>query len=93
MPDLTHASNHVVIVGAGISGLACALRLHRLEIPFTVFEHSDLAGGFLRSEERDGFLFESGPQSFQLSAPLAALIRDVAMENEIVTADPKAPRY
>ncbi|MGB8653363.1 MAG: protoporphyrinogen oxidase [Candidatus Acidiferrales bacterium] len=93
MPDLTHASNHVVIVGAGISGLACALRLHQLEIPFTIFERADLAGGFLRSEERDGFLFESGPQSFQLSAPLAALIRDVAMESEIVTADPKAPRY
>ncbi|MBF6277874.1 MULTISPECIES: NAD(P)/FAD-dependent oxidoreductase [Nocardia] len=35
----------VVIVGAGISGLACAIHLDKAGIPYTVFERNDRIGG------------------------------------------------
>ena len=42
---------------------------------------------------KDGFLFESGPQSFQGTEPLLELIREVGIEGELQRADPKAPRF
>ncbi len=54
-----------VVIGGGISGLACAYRLHRLGVETTLLEEAQRAGGLIGTAERDGFLFESGPQSFQ----------------------------
>ena len=33
--------------------------------PVTLLEGGDSPGGLIGTEERQGFLFESGPQSFQ----------------------------
>jgi len=35
----------VIIVGAGVSGLACAIHLDKAGIPYTVFERNDRVGG------------------------------------------------
>ena len=43
--------------------------------------------------ETDGFLFESGPQSFQGTEALLDLIRELGIEGELCKADPKAPRF
>jgi oxygen-dependent protoporphyrinogen oxidase len=42
---------------------------------------------------RDGFLFESGPQSFQGTEALLELVREVGIEGELQRADPRAPRF
>lgn len=89
MPD----SPHVAVVGAGISGLACAYRLKRLNIPFLLLESSAHPGGLLGTVERDGFLFESGPQSFQGTDALLALIHELGIASELLEANPRAPRY
>lgn len=86
-------SRQVVVIGGGISGLACAYKLHQRGIDVTLLEASDHAGGLIGSVEKDGFLFESGPQSFQGTETLLQLIRDLGIESELVKADPKAPRY
>src|SRR5215472_6732728 len=86
-------ANHVAVVGAGISGLACAWRLQKLGVPVTLFESADHPGGLIGCVERDGFLFESGPQSFQGTETLLDLIRDLEIEDQLCTADPRAPRY
>jgi protoporphyrinogen/coproporphyrinogen III oxidase len=52
-----------VVVGAGLSGLAVALALHRAGAPVTVLEAAASPGGTARTEERDGFLLETGPNS------------------------------
>jgi oxygen-dependent protoporphyrinogen oxidase len=84
---------HVIVIGAGLSGLACAHRLSQLGAEVTVLEASDRAGGFLGTIRKDGFLFESGPQSFQLTEILRDLIRELGIEGELQKADPTAARY
>src|SRR5581483_2806582 len=83
----------VAVIGGGISGLSCALRLQKLGIPVTLFETEERVGGLIGTVEQNGFLFESGPQSFQGTETLMDLIRDLGIESELVTANPRAPRY
>ena len=83
----------VAIIGAGISGLACAYRLQQLGVDVTVFESNDSAGGLIDSVQKDSLLFEAGPQSFQGTPALLALIRELGLEAQLQKADPRAPRY
>jgi protoporphyrinogen/coproporphyrinogen III oxidase len=52
-----------VVVGGGVSGLALALALSRASVPVTVLEAGAHPGGAARTEERQGFLLEMGPNS------------------------------
>src|ERR1700675_2656710 len=83
----------VAVIGAGISGLPCAYRLQQLGTDVTVFESNSAAGGMIDSVEKDGFLFEAGPQSFQGTPELLELIRELGLEAQLQKADPRAPRY
>lgn len=56
--------NPVVIVGGGVSGLACALALHRKQIPFLVLEASCRWGGRVGSERVEGFVLDRGFQIY-----------------------------
>ncbi|MGH7836510.1 MAG: FAD-dependent oxidoreductase, partial [Candidatus Binataceae bacterium] len=58
-------ARHVIVIGGGISGLACAYRLQQLQIPCTLLESGEEPGGLAATVYHGGFLFESGPQSFQ----------------------------
>lgn len=89
MPD----ANRVIVVGAGISGLTCAYKLMRAGLNVTVLESSERPGGVIWSIEQDGFLFERGPQSFQGTAALLDLIRELGISDELLEADFAAPRY
>lgn len=86
-------STPVVVIGGGISGLACAYRLHQFQIPTILLEASDSIGGLIGTVEKDGFLFESGPQSFQGTETILNLIKELGIERELQKADPQAPRY
>ena len=83
----------VLIVGAGISGLTCAYHLRKSGIDAHIVEASPQPGGVVRSERRDGFLLELGPQSFSGTPPLRSLCRDLGIENELVEAPHSAPRF
>ncbi len=84
---------HVVVIGAGICGLSCAYRLQQLGAHVTLLEAGESVGGVIGTVERDGFLFESGPQSFQGTELLIDLIRELGIEGELQRADPRATRY
>ena len=45
----------VVIVGAGMAGLACAADLTRAGVPCRILEASDGVGGRVRTESRGRF--------------------------------------
>ncbi len=83
----------VIVIGAGISGLACATRLAERGAAVTVFERLERVGGVIASSARNGFLFELGPQSFQLTPALAELVRTAGLESQVVSAPLRAPRY
>jgi phytoene dehydrogenase-like protein len=59
----------VIIVGAGVAGLACAHDLVAAGVPVTVLEGSDAVGGRMRTDERDGFRLDRGFQVFNTSYP------------------------
>ncbi len=52
----------VLIVGAGMAGLACALELQKRGVSCEILEASDAAGGRVRSDEVDGFMLDRGFQ-------------------------------
>ena len=82
-----------LVVGAGISGLVCAYALRKAGIDAQIVEASDRPGGVIRSERRDGFLLELGPQSFAGTAPLRQLCRELGIEGELLEAPRRAPRF
>jgi len=82
-----------IVIGAGITGLACAFRLRQLGIPALLLEASNQAGGLISSLRRNGFLFEAGPQGPRFPQPVWTLVRELKLENEFVPGDPKAKRY
>src|SRR4029077_13391255 len=51
----------VVVVGAGIAGLATAYELSRHGASFVVLERASRAGGVILSEEIDGYTIDGGP--------------------------------
>ncbi|MGA8675371.1 MAG: protoporphyrinogen oxidase [Candidatus Acidiferrales bacterium] len=83
----------VAVIGAGISGLACAYRLQQSGVDVALLEASDHAGGLIGTVEKGGALFETGPQSFQGTDALLDLIRELGIEGQLQKADPRAPRY
>ncbi|MET7399507.1 phytoene desaturase family protein [Dactylosporangium sp. NPDC005572] len=63
----------VIVVGAGVGGLAAAVRLRAAGHGVTVFEQAPVAGGKLGVHERDGFRFDTGPSLFTLPQVAAEL--------------------
>lgn len=55
-------SKSVVVVGAGLAGLTCAIYLQRSGANVTVLESSDRAGGRVKTDSVNGFLFDQGFQ-------------------------------
>jgi protoporphyrinogen/coproporphyrinogen III oxidase len=86
-------NTQVAVIGGGISGLACAYRLWQLGVPVTLLEAEETAGGLIGTAEQDGFLFETGPQSFQGTDSVLDLVRELGLEVDLCHADPKLPRY
>ncbi len=48
----------VVIIGAGLAGLAAATRLKREGFAYLIFEKEERIGGLCRTERKNGFLFD-----------------------------------
>lgn len=86
----THAPpRKVLVIGAGVSGLACAHRLLRLGVDCVVLEASDRVGGKV-STVRDGeIIFEAGPNTMLLNKqPTLDLIGELGLHHLLVYAAP-----
>ncbi|WP_327071093.1 NAD(P)/FAD-dependent oxidoreductase [Kitasatospora sp. NBC_01302] len=59
----------VVVVGAGLAGLACALDVARAGLSVQVLEASDRVGGRMCTDVVDGFRLDRGFQVFNTSYP------------------------
>ena len=56
----------VAVVGAGIAGLASAIRLANQGLNVHLFERNSYTGGKMTVYEQDGFRFDAGPSLFTL---------------------------
>lgn len=53
--------SRIIVIGAGVGGLAAAMRLQHAGHDVTVLEQFDRVGGKLGVIEHDGFVFDTGP--------------------------------
>ena len=83
----------ILVVGGGVSGLACACALRRRGLPVLLLESGERFGGVVDTVERDAFVFDVGPQSFLATAPISAWIAELGLASKLLRADPRAPRY
>ena len=59
----------VLVVGAGLAGLACAVELQRRGIGVLVLEAGDAVGGRVRTDHVDGFTLDRGFQILNTAYP------------------------
>jgi oxygen-dependent protoporphyrinogen oxidase len=82
-----------IIVGAGITGLACAYRLKQRGASVLVLEEASVAGGKILTECADGYLLESGPNSLRIeNRETIELIEFVGLGNRMIEASPNAKK-
>lgn len=83
----------VCVIGAGISGLTVAHRLSASGIAVRVLERASGPGGVIASRRDGERLVEGGPNSAMGSTgALTALISELGLDGERVTANPAASR-
>lgn len=89
----------LVVVGAGISGLAAAWSAHAtaaragVALDVLVLESSDQVGGKARTITRDGWIVEAGPSGFLGGrAELDALISASGLTGDVIAANANAKR-
>lgn len=51
----------VSVIGAGVAGLASAIRLQNADYQVTIYEKEQMAGGKMHQLKKDGFTFDIGP--------------------------------
>ncbi len=99
MDNLKNSSHRIVVIGAGISGLACAHRINRLaeksdfKIELSVLEASPRAGGKIITDRSGGILTEGGPDSFLTLKPEALdLAKELGLEKDLIPANKNLSR-
>lgn len=78
----------IIVIGAGISGLATAWWLHKAGHDVLVLEKDSHVGGTMRTIHDNGWLIETGPNSALETTPLfQTLFEDLGIMNELVYAN------
>lgn len=78
----------IAVIGAGISGLAAAYRIHELspETSVSVFDPRPRAGGVLNTVIKDGLEIEEGADNFITTVPWGLnLCKRVGIDDQLVT--------
>jgi protoporphyrinogen/coproporphyrinogen III oxidase len=81
----------IVIIGAGITGLALSGELMKRDVPHVVLESSDRPGGVIRSGRIAGTVVEWGPQRTRLTAGVRQLVDELGLHDELLLAPPDLP--
>ncbi|MHB8483056.1 MAG: protoporphyrinogen oxidase [Nitrospiria bacterium] len=76
-------SGKAVVVGGGISGLSIAYSLKKEGVDVSLYEKERAPGGFIRSEKKEGYLIELGPNSLlNINAQLDGFCRELGLDQE-----------
>ncbi|MEV8506916.1 phytoene desaturase family protein [Actinoplanes sp. NPDC051475] len=97
MRTVTGPTDHVVVVGAGLGGLACALHLAAAGRQVTVVEREPVPGGRAGRLSVDGYEFDTGPTVLTMpeliAEPLAAVGEKLSDWLELMPLDPAYRAY
>lgn len=97
MRTVTGPTDHVVIVGAGLGGLACALHLAAAGRQVTVVEREPVPGGRAGRMSAGGYDFDTGPTVLTMpeliAAPLNAVGENLSDWLELTPLDPAYRAY
>jgi protoporphyrinogen/coproporphyrinogen III oxidase len=83
----------IAIIGGGIAGLSAAFYLERARrsgaaLDWVLIEKSGRLGGVIKTERRDGFVLEAGPDSFLTMKPDGAqFCRDLGIAGELISSN------
>ncbi|MBI3125615.1 MAG: protoporphyrinogen oxidase [Ignavibacteriales bacterium] len=78
----------IVILGAGISGLATAFWLNKKGFDVTILEAQSQVGGAMQTNCEDGFLIDFGPNSGLETTPLIRqIVEEVGLSDEMIYAN------
>jgi protoporphyrinogen/coproporphyrinogen III oxidase len=81
----------VTIIGAGLTGLSLAHKLKKQGKKVLVVEKNSQTGGVIGTQEKDGFIYETGPNTGVLSTPdIVELIEELSEDCTLATANKKA---
>ena len=72
--------SRIIVIGAGVGGLAAAIRLAKAGHDVEVHERSGVVGGKLGTYERNGFRFDTGPSLLTLPQVFADLELSLPLE-------------
>src|SRR3954468_11796198 len=91
-PARTTSPRRAVVIGAGLGGLACALRLQAQGFAVTVLDQCTAPGGRAAQLRDDGFTWDMGPSlitmPWVLEETFAAAGRDLHAEVDLVALEP-----
>lgn len=88
LPRLPRRPDRVVVLGAGITGLAAAHRLHALapDVELVVVEAADRVGGKVLTQDLGGEPVDCAADAFLARVPEAvALCRELGLDDQLVT--------
>ncbi|HET7871588.1 MAG TPA: protoporphyrinogen oxidase [Terriglobales bacterium] len=83
----------IAIIGGGIAGLSAAFYLERARrggaaVDWALFEKSDRLGGVIKTERREDFVLEAGPDSFLTMKPDGAqFCRDLGIGDQLISSN------
>ncbi|MDR1631932.1 MAG: protoporphyrinogen oxidase [Dysgonamonadaceae bacterium] len=81
----------IIILGAGLTGLTAAFHLVKRGKKVLILEKNDRIGGQIRTLEKNGFVFETGPNTGTVSHPeVAELFAALSPACELENADENA---
>ena len=83
----------VVVIGAGISGLAVTHYLRARGISTVTLDATDRPGGVIESRCVEGRVLEYGPQRLRLSEPVETLVDDLSIAHRVTYAQEGLPLY
>ncbi len=86
-PPRTGRPRSVAVIGAGITGLTAARRLHEAGLPVTVLEAAQQVGGQLEAVQVAGHHLDVGAESVFTAAPgPLELIEELGLDDDLVAA-------
>ncbi len=77
-------AKRVVVIGAGIAGLAAAYRLQQAGTNVLVLEAADRSGGRMTTDMMNGYVIERGTQAIASTYPtIMSLVKEVGLEGDL----------